>query len=179
MHLQHGRAYNNLSGIITPRGWKSSALWQNPGVEGSPRAQSHKSLPNDSILSATALQTDTWLTQAPTEEMDFQGGSVLRKESPCQCRRLQFDPWVGKILRRKKWQPIPASSPGKPQTEEPGGLQFMGLWKSWTWLSTQKQEATCLLFFKWSQLLRTAFLLWFESCLLWPPLTRLPFTLWS
>ena len=30
------------------------------------------------------------------------------KESACQCRRLGFDPWVGKILWRRKWQPIPA-----------------------------------------------------------------------
>jgi len=47
-------------------------------MEGSLRAQSHKSLPNDSILSTTSLQTDTWFMQAPTEEMDFPGGSVVK-----------------------------------------------------------------------------------------------------
>ena len=29
------------------------------------------------------------------------------KESTCQCRRLRFDPWVGKIPCRRKWQPTP------------------------------------------------------------------------
>ena len=30
------------------------------------------------------------------------------KESACQCRRCGFDPWVGKIHWRRKWQPTPA-----------------------------------------------------------------------
>ena len=29
------------------------------------------------------------------------------KESACQYRRCEFDPWVGKILWRRKWQPPP------------------------------------------------------------------------
>ena len=35
------------------------------------------------------------------------------KESICQCRRLRFDPWVRKILSRRKWQPTPVFLPGK------------------------------------------------------------------
>ena len=35
------------------------------------------------------------------------------KESACQCRRLVFDPWVGKIAWRRKWEPTPVSLPGK------------------------------------------------------------------
>ena len=35
------------------------------------------------------------------------------KESACQCRRCGFDPWVGKILWRRKWQPAPVFLPGK------------------------------------------------------------------
>ena len=35
------------------------------------------------------------------------------KESTCQCRRHGFDPWVGKILWRRKWQPTPVPLPGK------------------------------------------------------------------
>ena len=31
----------------------------------------------------------------------------------CQCRRCGFDPWIGKILRSRKWQPIPVFLPGK------------------------------------------------------------------
>ena len=35
------------------------------------------------------------------------------KESICQCRRQGFDPLVGKILWRRKWQPTPVFLPGK------------------------------------------------------------------
>ena len=38
------------------------------------------------------------------------------KESACQCRRHKrrwFDPLVGKIPRRRKWQPTPIFLPGK------------------------------------------------------------------
>ena len=38
------------------------------------------------------------------------------KETTCQCRRYRrprFDPWVGKIPWRRKWQPIPVFLPGE------------------------------------------------------------------
>ena len=35
------------------------------------------------------------------------------EESACQCRRRGFDPWVGKIPRRRKWQPTPVFLPQK------------------------------------------------------------------
>ena len=54
-----------------------------------------------------------------------------------------FDPWVGKIPWRRKWQPTPVSLPGKISwTEEPGGLKSMGLqrvrhdWATNTYLLT-------------------------------------------
>ena len=40
------------------------------------------------------------------------------EKSACHCRRYGFDPWVGKIPWRRKWE--------IPWTEEPGGLQSMG-----------------------------------------------------
>ena len=51
------------------------------------------------------------------------------KESVCQCRRLGFDSWVGKILWKRKEMTTHSSIlcweiPG---TEEPGGLQSMKL----------------------------------------------------
>ena len=55
------------------------------------------------------------------------------KESTCWWRRLRTDPWVSppgvmKIPWRRKWQPTPVFLPGEsPWTEEPGGLQSMGL----------------------------------------------------
>ena len=38
-----------------------------------------------------------------------------------------FDPWVGKISWRKKWQPTPMFLPGESWTEEPCRLRSMGL----------------------------------------------------
>ena len=35
------------------------------------------------------------------------------KELACQCRRPEFDPWIGKIPWRRKWQPTPAFLFGK------------------------------------------------------------------
>ena len=41
--------------------------------------------------------------------------------------RPGFSSWVGKIPRRRTWQPTPVFLPGEtPWTEEPGGLQSMG-----------------------------------------------------
>ena len=38
----------------------------------------------------------------------------LRWQSIClQCRRPEFNPWVGKISWRRKWQPTPVFLPGK------------------------------------------------------------------
>ena len=37
------------------------------------------------------------------------------KGSTCQCRRCGFNPWVGKIPWRRKWQPTPELLPGKSQ----------------------------------------------------------------
>ena len=44
--------------------------------------------------------------------MDFPGGSD-GKSICLQCRRPRFDPWVGKIPWRRKWQPTPVLLPGK------------------------------------------------------------------
>ena len=47
------------------------------------------------------------------------------KEPACQCRRCQrhrFDPWIGKIPWRRKWQPTPGFLPG----ESHGQRRLMG-----------------------------------------------------
>ena len=50
------------------------------------------------------------------------------KESACNARKPGFDPWVGKTLWRRAWQPTPVFLPGEsPWTEELGRLQSMGL----------------------------------------------------
>ena len=43
------------------------------------------------------------------------------RESACQCGRLRFDPWVGNIPWRRKWQPTPVLLSGKFR-----GLKSMG-----------------------------------------------------
>ena len=48
-----------------------------------------------------------------------------------QCRRPEFDPWMGKIPWSRKWQPTPVFLPGESHgPEEPGRLQSMGLQES-------------------------------------------------
>ena len=55
-------------------------------------------------------------------------GSDSKERVSLQCRRSQFDPWVGKIPWRREWQPSPVFLPGEsPGTEEPGGLLSMEL----------------------------------------------------
>ena len=66
----------------------------------------------------------------------FPGGSVV-KNPPANARDARdlslIDPWVRKISWRRKCQPTLVFLPGNlPWTEEPGGLQSVGLQKSWT-----------------------------------------------
>ena len=53
-------------------------------------------------------------------------GSASGKESACQCRRLGFDPWVGKIPWRRKWQTTPVFLPG--ESHEQRRLVGYSLW---------------------------------------------------
>ena len=43
-----------------------------------------------------------------------------------RCQRLGFDPWVGKIPWRRKWQRTPVSLPAESHGQEPPALQSMG-----------------------------------------------------
>ena len=47
--------------------------------------------------------------------LDFPGGSVAKNPlAKCnRCRRNGFNPWVGKIPWRRKWQPTPVLLPGE------------------------------------------------------------------
>ena len=66
---------------------------------------------------------------------EFSAGSVVKNESPCQWRRCRFDPWVGKILWRRKWQPTPVFLLEKSygQRSLVGYIPWVA--KSWIWLS--------------------------------------------
>ena len=46
--------------------------------------------------------------------MGFPGGSVVKNvPTSRRCKRCGFDPWVGKILWRRKWQPTAVFLPGE------------------------------------------------------------------
>ena len=68
------------------------------------------------------------------------------KERTCQCRRCQrrgFNPGVGKMPWRRKWQPTPVFLPGKISwIEEPGGLESVGLQRVRHDLVTEQQIYT-------------------------------------
>ena len=50
-----------------------------------------------------------------TEWLNIHPRCFRGKESACQCRRYWpgFDPWVGMIRWRRKWQPTPVLLPGE------------------------------------------------------------------
>ena len=57
--------------------------------------------------------------------MGFPGGSMI-KNPPTNAKRCEFDPWVGKLSWRRKWQPTPVFLPGNFHGEDSGELQSMG-----------------------------------------------------
>ena len=68
-------------------------------------------------------------------------GGSSDKEPSCQCRRckrLRFNPWVGKILWRRVWQPTPVFLPG----ESHGQRSLLGYspWGHKEWDMTQKHH---------------------------------------
>ena len=76
--------------------------------------------------------------------MGFRGGSVV-KNWACQYWRGGFDPWIRKILWRRKSPSVLVFLPGNPMDrEEPGRLQSMELQKS----QTQLNDWTTTKFFR-------------------------------
>ena len=74
------------------------------------------------------------------EERDISPGAASGKEPTCQCRsckKPRFDPWVGKIPWRRKWQPTPASLPG----ESHGRRSLVG-YSAWGHQGSDITEAT-------------------------------------
>ena len=73
--------------------------------------------------------------------MDFPGGSS-GKESACQCRRhkrLEFNPWVRKILWSRKWLPTPVFLLGKSH-----GLKKLLGYSLWHHKELAMTECTCI-----------------------------------
>ena len=120
-----------------------------------------------------------FLTTGPWRQ-GFPGGSDS-KESACQCRRPRFNPWVGKIPWRRKWQLIPIFLPG----ESHGQRSLVG-YSPWghkelvttEWLTLSTRGVPPLMLLRGCHLLRTYHVLdavaqWFvpHRSLLTPPST--------
>ena len=68
-------------------------------------------------------------------------GSTSVREVNCECRRRRFDPWVGKIPWRRKWQPTLEFLPGKSHRWKDLAGYNHGAAKSWTQLSCWTQNS--------------------------------------
>ena len=77
-------------------------------------------------------------------------GGTSGKEPTCQCRRCKrhgFDPWVGKILWKRSWQPTPVFLPK--EFHGPRSLASYtvhGIPKSWTWLKPLSMHVALITF---------------------------------
>ena len=72
-------------------------------------------LPGESQGRGSLVGCYLWgCTELDTTEATSSSSSSSGKESICQCRRYKrhrFDPWVGKTLWGRKWQPTPVFLP--------------------------------------------------------------------
>ena len=103
----------------------STLAWKIPGTRepgGLPSKRSHRVGHNWSNLATAAalcILVNTYIDSGSCQDSKvsliitlFPDGSE-GKASCLQCGRPGFDPWVGKILWRRKWQPTPVLLPGK------------------------------------------------------------------
>ena len=70
------------------------------------------SWPRDRTQISCISCTGRWVSYHFTTGQPLPDGASSIK-SPCQCRRQGLDPWVEKILWRRKWLPTPVFLPGK------------------------------------------------------------------
>ena len=57
------------------------------------------------------------------------------EKNQLQCRRPKFNPWIGKIPWRRKWQPTPVFLPGESHGRGAWWATVHGVAKSWIQLS--------------------------------------------
>ena len=140
--LQHPQILTSVSSALLSVGLCSTMPWfllnSKPGKMWSlPHTLSFDHRP---LSIVPFLKTLASYIFPSTKNWGFPGGSVS-KESTCssgdclQCTRPGFDPWVGKISWRIKWQPTPVFLPGKSHGQR--SLAGDSPWghKSWTQLS--------------------------------------------
>ena len=70
---------------------------------------------NPQPLSMVVVPCLAWKHQILTfaSVLDYGSSLVAQTVKNLQCRSPRFDPWVGKIIWRKEWQPIPVFLPGE------------------------------------------------------------------
>ena len=96
-------------------GYKTSGAWS-PGTPTSPLLS-----PPGSLLSNYGFMVGywfhgwllLWVELCPPQEIYRLPRWLSGKESTCQSRRPGFDPWVGKMPWRRKWQPTLLFLPGE------------------------------------------------------------------
>ena len=72
--------------------------------------------------------------------MGFPDGSAVK--NPPAFGRPSFNPWIGKIPWRRKWQPAPVLLPGNPVDREVWRATVHKVAKSWTQPSTHAGTET-------------------------------------
>ena len=71
-------------------------------------------LPYDPAISLWGIYLEKIIVQKDTCNIIFGLPYWLSgKQSACQCRSRVVNPWVGKILQRRKWEPTPVFLPGE------------------------------------------------------------------
>ena len=68
---------------------------------------------NALLLLTPAPTNHTFVTRSTPSVFFGLPWRLSGKEYACQWRRLGFDPWIGRIPWRRKWQPTPVFLPGK------------------------------------------------------------------
>ena len=87
------------------------------------------------------------------------------RESNCQCRSCGFNPWVGKIPWRRKWQPSPVFLPGESHEQRslagysPWGHKQIAL-SQWALTHAQKKINSFQMLNCWATVLVTMKTVW-------------------
>ena len=141
--MSPNKSIENLTVTYIIKGWRD-------GVQRS--MFSPKLYKKDHLSATNQVPLWSWESRSPKEERSFECYSpkiglprwCCGKESFCQCRRRGFNHWVGKILWRSKWEPIPVFLSGEshPMDREVWRATVHGVAKSWTWQSNWAHRHT-------------------------------------
>ena len=127
--LEHSLV-GHQSSLIKPGTWhRFQGNWacKGSGVTAGDRTQVSS---RDSVGSTVAPKSRVRLLEKTTCVCTHAWGRpwwLSGKEPTCQCRRRRFDPWVGRIPWRRKWQTHSSVLDWRILwTQEPGRLQSVG-----------------------------------------------------